>query len=631
MASGNIGSGAVAARAKPVFDCPNGACFTFGGIVADRIKANLDNWLLVAPKANPAMLEMFYERDREVGRERLSYEGEFAGKYLISAVQALHLTNDARLRKMLKGFVAELIASQAEDGYLGAFPRAERLTGFNRWKLPCPGEAPRPADRLADLWGIYHVMLGLYLFHHATGDAEALAACRRSADLFCRTFLVGDIRVLSAGKHVFNEACIHIFTLLYQETGAPRYLKMVKAIEKDWETPPSGDYVRLANAGKKMFDLPQPRWEGLHSIQAIPELYFITGNTKYRKAFEQLWWGIVECDRHNTGGFSTNEQACGTPYAAGIIETCCTIAWQAVTVSMLRMTGDSRAADELELSTWNNVLGAQSPSGRWWTYNTPMDGQRLAATHQIVFQARPGSPELSCCAVNAPRGLGVLSEWAVMMAKDGVVLNYYGPAVFTVPLPSGRKVTLAQKTNYPVGGEIHLTVTPDSPQRFALHLRIPSWSRRTHVVLNGKSLKNPAPGRFLVLDRAWKPGDVVSLAFDMSPRLWVGERECQGKVSIYHGPILLAFDPRYNSCDPSAIPVVDVTKPPHPAPTWTRALRPLLLLRFCAKDGREITLCDFAFAGATGNKYVSWLPADGLLPAAFTKENPLRAVFPIKL
>ena len=91
----------------------------------------------------------------------------------------------------------------------------------------------------------------------------------------------------------------------------------------------------------------------------------------------------------------------------------------AVSVDMLRMTGVPIVADELELATFNAMLGGQSPTGRWWTYNTPMDGVRKASAHDIVFQARPGSPELNCCSVNGPRGLGMLAEWAVMQQGDG--------------------------------------------------------------------------------------------------------------------------------------------------------------------------------------------------------------------
>jgi DUF1680 family protein len=75
----------------------------------------------------------------------------------------------------------------------------------------------------------------------------------------------------------------------------------------------------------------------------------------------------------------------------------------AITIDYLQLTGDSRAADDLELTTLNGGLGAQHPSGRWFTYNTPMDGVREASAHTIVFQSRAGTPELNCCSVNGPR------------------------------------------------------------------------------------------------------------------------------------------------------------------------------------------------------------------------------------
>src|SRR4029079_6255926 len=135
---------------------------------------------------------------------------------------------------------------------------------------------------------------------------------------------------------------------------------------------------------------------------------------------EHIWWSIAEGDRHNTGGFSSGEAATGSPYDSGAIETCCTVAWMALSVDMLRLTGNPVVADELEWSAWNAALGAQHPSGRWWTYNTPMDCQRTASARAIVFQALAGSPELNCCSVNGPRSLCLLADWAVMYSADGI-------------------------------------------------------------------------------------------------------------------------------------------------------------------------------------------------------------------
>ena len=599
-------------RAAPVLERPARAAFVFGGFVGERIRANNQNWLRSAPNANPAMLQMFRDRDRTPTRDLVPWAGEFAGKYLISAVQALRLTNDRELKARLKAFVADLIATQATSGYLGPFPTAEGMTGAGRW----------------DLWGQYHVMLGLYEWYRTTGDKAALAACRRCADHFCHTFLDSEKRVLQAGSEEMNESSIHLFALLYEETGEARYLQLAHEIEKDWEAPPSGDYVRTALVGKAFYQTPKPRWEGLHSVQAIAELYFITGDEKYRRAYEQIWWSIAEGDRHNTGGFSSGEQATGNPYHPGAIETCCTIAWTTITLDWLRMTGDSRAADELELATFNAILGAQCPDGRWWTYNTPMDGDRKASAHEIVFQARAGSPELNCCSVNGPRGLGILSEWAVMSAKDGIALNYYGPSTLTIQTPQGKRARLRQDTAYPVEGAIRLTLTPDSPERFTLRLRIPGWSRNTRVAINGKPQTGVQPGTYLALEREWKPGDVIDLTLDMAPRLWVGEKECAGKMSLYNGPILLAYDPRFDRYDPAKLPLVDAARTPERLSSATHTPTPLLLLRFHTRDGAFLTLCDFASAGAAGNHYVSWLPASGEKPAPFHRNNPLRAMWP---
>src|SRR6185436_4371802 len=92
------------------------ARFAFGGLVGRRIQANIDHWILPAPAANPGLLEMFRLRDRQPAPKLVPWAGEFAGKYLLSAVQALRLTNSSVLRAHVTRFVAELIGTQAEDG-----------------------------------------------------------------------------------------------------------------------------------------------------------------------------------------------------------------------------------------------------------------------------------------------------------------------------------------------------------------------------------------------------------------------------------------------------------------------------------------------------------------------------------
>ena len=503
------------------------------GPVGEQVRKVTQHWLLRAPADNPAMLAMFAERDREPYRDLLPWSGEFAGKYLTGSTEVLRLTRDPSLRKHLEDFVPKLIALQDADGYLGPFPKSSRLIG----KAPNVG-----GGATWDAWGHYHAMLGLMQWSDLTGDKAALRCAGRIGDLLCEKFAGPERRVVDTGSAEMNQAVAHSLALLHARTGEKRYLDLALEIVDEFADPNAGDYLQTALAGKAFYQCRKPRWESLHPILALAELHRATGNADHRKAFEQLWWSIAEHDRHNNGGFSSGEQAQGNPYHPGAIETCCTIAWMAMSVEMLKLTGNPAVADELELSTLNQVVGLHSPDGKWSTYNTPMDGQRVPSTEDIAFQIRPGSEQLNCCSVNAARGFGMIGEWALMADAEGLVLNWYGPSTFTSSV-RGTIVRLDQQTEYPKGGRIAVKVSPGRPTEFTLKFRVPHWSKATTITVNGQAAPDVAAGRYAALHREWKPGDAVQIDLDMGPHYWAGEHECVGKVSLYHGPLLLAYEP----------------------------------------------------------------------------------------
>jgi DUF1680 family protein len=473
------------------------------------------------------------------------------------------------------------------------------------------------------------------------------------ADLICDRYLgAQQPRLVDTPDTDKNLAPIHALCLLYQETGGERYLQMALQILDEFAAvgpngPLAGNYLRGALAGKAFYQLPKPRWESLHAVMGLAQLYWILGRDDCRRAFESLWWSMLEGDRHNNGGFTSGEKATGNPYHLGPIETCCTVAWIALSVEMLKLTGSSIVADELELSTLNSVLGMHSPTGRWATYNTPMNGIRRASAHSIVFQAREGSPELNCCSVNSPRGLGLLSAWAFMRDVEGLIVNGYGS--FSLEgVPCGlATLSLTQETDYPTSGRVHLNVGVSEPVRTCLKLRIPYWSDGTAVRVNGASVDGVQAGSYLALDRVWRSGDQIELDLNVALHVWPGERECAGRAALYHGPLLLAFDHRYNLAlsagEPLAVRELDEWKvtasalPYTPrldlerlglAPvSWEDWLPPEILLEGRAADGSVVRLCDFASAGVAGTPYQTWLEVDEAPERVdFSCRRPLRSV-----
>ncbi len=584
----------------------------FEETMGKRVDANIEHWLLRMPDANPGVIDMFHRRDRQLPYPQVvPWAGEFAGKYLISAVQALDMTNDPRLEPAVREFVNKLIASQAEDGYLGPFTKKERL--LSHW----------------DLWGHYHCMLGLLMWYDRTGDERAMNCVLRAADLMCTIYVGTERRPVQAGAPETNNlAVMHVLANLYRRTGNPRYLELVRVIEEDMTT--VGDWLRQGEAGVPFHLLngQGSRWESLHIVQGLAEMYRVTGEERYKKAVLTAWDSIRRYDRHPSGAFSTFERAAGSVYAGGQLETCCSVGWTALTLDVLELTGSPLAADELELTTWNQALGSQHPSGNWCTYDTPLNGVRAPSYHQINFQYRPSAPELNCCSVNGPRQYGLLRSWAVMEEPGempGVVVNYYGPGTVTFTRSNGNPLTITQETRYPVEGVVKLHVAPKKKETFTLRLRIPAWSTTTAVRINGKDWpEKVAPGTYLTVTRAWKKGDCVELAFDMSPRSWTGAGIRTGRSVFYAGPLLLAYDTYNNATElPDLAPLDASAFRAELLPVEEKGvLAPMGLWKTKTTSGAEIVLTDFASVGAHGTEYASWLPTVNAMPPKVTLEAP---------
>ncbi len=392
-------------------------------------QAITQNWLLGLTERNPYMLGMFEEKNKSKNENLLPWSGEFAGKHLTSSVAIYRMNRDPNLKQMLEGFVNRLCDLQTPDGYLGPWPKEFELT--NR----------KPDGNVTwDAWNHYMIMIGLLEYHQVFGDARSLETCCRIGDRLCAEFLNQPDKLIltektknKGGTMEFNLTAAHSLCLLYRTSGDVKYLELAKQIVNHGFHR-YGDYLNRALAGKEFYLADSKdgvRWERLHVIMALAELYWITGEENYRNAFEQIWWSIAKTDIHNTGGFSTNVACCGNPYADGWIETCCNVAWQALSVEMLKMTRNPVVADMLELSQLNTAYGSWDLSGLWSTYHTGTFGVRRPSMVEIAFQKRPGSEQLNCCSVNAPRGIGILADWAGMQNDKGLALNWYGPGKIT--------------------------------------------------------------------------------------------------------------------------------------------------------------------------------------------------------
>jgi DUF1680 family protein len=359
-------------------------------------------------------------------------------------------------------------------------------------------------------------------------------------------------------------------------------------------------------------------------FEGLCELYRATGNRDYLDAAKKIA-DAVQSQEETLVGCGTSGEVWfgGANKQTGVVqkpmETCVTVTWMKLNYQLLRLTGEARYADELEKNLYNGLLGAQMPDGRWWAYFSGLMGVRVPSyvQHDDVG--------LSCCVVNGPRALLLTPAWAFMSDARGPVVNLFAPGSAKMPLPNGHEVALEIHGDYPVGFHVAVRVTTAAPETFTLSLRIPAWSRKTRVTVNGVAMNEAVePGAYARIRRSWKSGDRVELTFDMRGRI-VEAPDGNGQVATVRGPIVLALDNRLVGTNVEggatiarrADGTVDL-KQDLPAAAkigaWVAFDVPV------QGAARWLTFCDYADAGnafSETNAFRTWLPQPLDLASAF--------------
>lgn len=483
-------------------------------------------------------------KDNSLQSSSLPWYGEFVGKLLTGIAFSYKVNNDESLLNAANSIINDLEIAQGEDGYLGVFKGGARYSiSSSNW----------------DLWNQYHCIVGLLEWYKITGNEKAYSIAKKTIDCIYDTFQ-GKSYLVNGGFET-NRGIAHAYALMYQVSKDKKYLDEAEIIINRDCQDPRGWYFNALN-GLSFYNSSSPRWEVLHMIMTLGILYQETKDEEYYYIMNYIYEDILKTDIHNTGGFTTNEAATGNPYKEGVIETCCTIAWEAFATEFYKISKRVDVIDELERTYFNGMLGSLLDNDKYCTYNTPVngvqgscgsyDGRRVQSQQDISFQFNSGSPDMNCCQANLARGLGQLCEWAILNDGNSLYLNYYGNANIETMI-NNQKVKIQQITDYPLNGKIKLKISGlDRPTNFSLNLRIPSWSNNNSVMFDGKNVTMES-NKYYEINKLWDNDDEVELNLDLHFTCWKGESNQKGYSSIYYGPILLALDNYYLSNSNSTI------------------------------------------------------------------------------
>jgi DUF1680 family protein len=195
----------------------------------------------------------------------------------------------------------------------------------------------------------------------------------------------------------------------------------------------------------------------------------------------------------------------------GYVETCSTLAWIQLNRELLSITGEAKYAEELELSAYNALLGAQAPNGEDWCYYSFPNGRRVHTTYW------------RCCKSSGAMALEELPAIAYGVCSDGgITVNLLGPSQATLTVAGVGTVRVEQRTQYPFDGDIEIRVAPERRARFTVRVRVPQWAKGADIRINGandgNSVAKPfTSGDYVSIEREWHGDDVISLQLPMEP------------------------------------------------------------------------------------------------------------------
>jgi DUF1680 family protein len=337
---------------------------------------------------------------------------------------------------------------------------------------------------------------------------------------------------------------------LYRTTGNKRYLDLAGYIlHGDPRIPLLERQIVYMFCGVPFTS--RTKLEG-HAVRAMyaccgaTDYYLETGDPAYWKTLNRLWGDLAEHQLYVTGGVGARSdgEAFGNAYelpnerAYG--ESCAAIGNMMWNWRMLSASGEAKFTDVMERALYNGINSGMSLDGKLYCYRNP-----LAFDPSSGDKIRNPWYDTTCCPPNLERTFASLPGYFYSTSAEGVYVHFYDNSEMHWQLENGAKLTLTQTTQYPWEGTVHLAVTPASPEEFTLFVRIPGWSKRNAVKVNGREVAAITPGQYLPLKRKWSAGDAVELTFDMHPQALhanLAVTDDRGRIAFQRGPIVYCME-----------------------------------------------------------------------------------------
>jgi len=515
---------------------------------------------------------------KEGKQQGVAWQDAWIYKWIETACYVYASTGDESLMERMDSIIPIIVRAQEDDGYIATQVTAGKFN--QRWIRPDNHE----------LYNMGHLLAAAAVHYRITGKTGLVDVANKAA-AFCLKQFKEHPDVM--WEYPLNPSIIMGAVELYRATGNRDGLELAKHIvdlrgsayrrnEKwpNWGRPvwgPKENYQGGRDLYQNFIPLRREKEVVGHAVfftylfAGATDVYMETGDRSLLDALELLWGDLTEKKMYITGGVSPvhmgpvtrsfvegERQVCrwepihegivapyDLPNATAYNETCGMVGNMMWNWRMLQATGEARYAEIMELSWYNSILSGVQLDGSKWSYTNPLrwhGKEHELWSHDYHSRHVPGLRHI-CCPTNVMRNLAAYQAYLFSISKGTLWVHHFAECEAELK-KLGLKIKMA--TDYPWDGRITLTIEEAPEDAVAFMLRIPSWTGKARVKLNGKATEHkPVPGRYIRADRAWKKGDVLELDLEMQTRLLAGNHRSEhirNQVAVKRGPVVYCIE-----------------------------------------------------------------------------------------
>ncbi len=470
-----------------------------------------------------------------------------------------YITEDKEIIDEAKIWIEAALDSQRENGFFGPnFAWESYIADEDR-----TNELETTKRKAIDFWPNMIMLYCLQSYYEYSKDYRVIELMTK---YFKFQFDIEEKDLLSNDHYwarIRGGDNLHSVIWLYNRTGDKWLLSLAEKIYR--KTAPWAsrghklEEIKNWKGIREGFDWPMwfsdlIDWHNVNIAQGFKtpaQYYLLNGDKKYlnatydnfnivREHFGQVPGGMYGSDENCRPGYDDPRQA---------IELCGIVEHMNSDEHLLRITGDTFWADHIENIAFNSFPATVSPDFKAVRY--------LTSPNMVLSDSESHSPGIQqtgpflnfnpfssrCCQHNHTQGWPYFTENLWMATPDnGIAAVIYSPSKVNAKVGNNTNVSITNKTNYPFSDDLIFEIETDKSDNFPIYFRIPSWSKKSTIMINGKRINTPIEAsKFLKINRKWSNGDIVKIVFpkNISVKRW---EKNHNSASVNYGPLTFSLN-----------------------------------------------------------------------------------------